>query len=138
MPFDFTNNEKNDFKDKERCFKVLEHENKLFTTRVNLLLVAESLLFLSYVTTLGNPQINNCVVFTIGIIGLIITFLIGFVNIRASINLEKLKETIDDIYSFHKKMRQQRVFGSANIILGWILTIVFIIAWIVLLVLNTC
>ena len=132
--------DENDEKDfKKNCFKMLYHEDKLFTTRVNLLLVAESLLFLSYVTTICCEQnIKNCISVTIGITGLIMTILIGFVNIRASSNLEELKKLIDKTYPFYKKIRKKRVFGSANIVLGWIITILFILTWVVLLALNLC
>jgi len=139
MSFDFTPTEKEAFKKNDRCFKMLEYEDRLFTTRVNLLLIAESLLFLSYVTTICCEQyIKNCISITIGLIGLIITILIGYVNIRAFENLKKHKETIEDIFPFYKKMRQQRMLGSANMVLSWLVTIIFVIAWIVLLVINLC
>jgi len=139
MSFDFDEDDKKAFKKNDRCFKILEHEDKLFTTRVNLLLVAESLLFLAYVTTICCVEnIKNCVSVIFALIGLIITIFIGFVNIRASLYLKELNESIDNVFPFYKKMRRKRIFGSANIVLGWLITFIFIIAWVVLLVLNLC
>ena len=131
------NKENTDFR--ENCFPILHNENKLFASRVNLLLVAESLLFISYVTVLCcNTNKSIFVSYTIIFSAIFLTLFIGYVNIRASINLENLKKKIDEEYPFHKKLRDERIWGSANIVLSYFITILFLITWIVFLVIQIC
>ena len=108
MGEEYSDKERNDLK--KHGFDLLFHEDKLFTTRVNLLLVAESLLFISYVTSL-NMELNKCISVVISGLGITITIFFGFVNIRASENLEKLKEEIEKIFTFYQKIRKKRVWG---------------------------
>ena len=84
----FEGDENGDFK--KYAFKLLFHENTLFTSRVNLLLVAESLLAISYVTSLTSEfAIQNEIDKHIIYIGIILTSLFGIVNIRSSRNFKK-------------------------------------------------
>ena len=117
------------------------HEDRLFSNRVNLFLVAESMLFVSYVTALSIGNLNKCVSVIIGGLGITITILFGIVNINASGNLDKLKEKLADEDAVYKKLRnerKERLFPSANIFLGWLLIIAFFIAWFSLLFLKFC
>ena len=79
-------------KDKTDSYRaLLFHEDNLFANRVNLFLVAESMLFISYVTSLGNEYVSTI----IGILGIFLTLSIGFINIRASENINILKNEMD-------------------------------------------
>lgn len=133
--YDFNSKDVKDFTNNGLCFKLLLHENELFTNRINLFLLAESLLFLSYVTTLVNIQINNCISVLINILGIAITILFGYVIVRHANNLESLKTTIDEYFPFHKKIRGRRTGIPTNIVLSWILIFVFLITWLILFVL---
>jgi hypothetical protein len=122
---------------KKYALDFLSHENKLFTSRVNLLLVAESLLFISYVTSLtSNIAINNNVHYLLCFLGIAITILFWLINARSARNLERLKLTIDDALPFHKKLRSMRsnpkIPFSTNIALSWILSFVFLYIWLTL------
>lgn len=114
------------------------HEDELFSNRVNLFLVAESMLFISYVTSLNILALNKCISIVIGILGITVTVLCGFVNIRASTALNKLKDRLEETDNVYESLRKEHGQVSVNVVLGWLLTIAFFVVWISLLILNFC
>lgn len=116
-----------------RRWTQLLHEDTLFTNRVNFFLVAESMLFVSYVTAINALQPNKVVIHTIAILGVVYTIIWWFVCGRQQYNLEKLKEKVEEVDPDYKDTRIGRAPGPATFVLAHILPAVTLIAWIVML-----
>ena len=118
-------------------FKVLEREDNLFASRVNFLLVAESMLFISFVTAkayIGNNSDLELDSLIINLLGIGITILLGFVNIRHNYYIFHVRKEIDtdNIFTEYKdaKERWQKLpHWPTNPILSWYLTWIFLSVW---------
>lgn len=121
-------------------FEMSMHENEIFTNRINLFFLAESMLFVSFATSMTNI---TSVDFKIHISSLLIalgistTILFMFVLWRHSKDLYILKKKVDDKIPIIKEIRKQRDWGSANIILSQLFPEAFLFIWLLLGFLNT-
>ena len=124
--------QRNDRDKAELLLDELRREDELFTSRLNLFLVAESLLFLSYATFLGVLNLNNLIIYEINLLGICITFIYAVVINRSAIYIDEIRGKLTDIYPNYKELKDERE-GKGNVN-NWFrsLPIVFIIAWIML------
>ena len=128
---------KHNDKDKaELLLDELRREDELFTNRLNLFLVAESLLFLSFATFLGVLKLNKIIIYEMSLLGIIITFIYAVVINRSVIYIDEIKGRLEDIYPNYLELKNERI-GKGNVN-NWfrILPIVFIITWIMLFIIK--
>ena len=119
--------------------KNIDKEDELFTRRVNLFLVAESLFFVSYVTLLTISDLNKCNLFIIIFLGIAVTVMYWFILSIQIENIKRLKDRLEGIDPIYKKKKREIMKpGHANTVLGIILPVVFLVAWVALLVINCC
>jgi len=115
------------------------HEDRIFTSRVNLFLIAESLLILSYVTILCNNLREFS--YLLGLTGIIITsFYFKVLSGNYKI-LEKLKKVAldeeKDYCPHYRKMKRDIYFRHrSNLILGISIPGVFLTLWIILFIFS--
>lgn len=124
----------------ERRWRYLLHADNLFTNRINLLLVAESLLVLSYISSFGIDSLReNGVSFAIAVIGTVITAIFWFVSNRQRGEIEDIKCRIEKLDEDYKQSRENRKFArlgilaAANFWLGTVFPLLFIPLWLFLL-----
>ena len=115
----------------EFVYRYLRYEDSLFTSRVNLFFVAQSLLFISYFTYLTIEDSNKYIGLVIIFLGMIIALLYLFIFSRHKANLDLLKEQLKQLkhYGYYENVREITIEGYANPVLGWCLPILFLIAW---------
>ena len=89
--------------------KNIDKEDKLFTSRVNLFLVAESLFFVSYVTLLTISDLNKCNVFIIILLGIAVTVMYWFILGIQVENIKRLKYRLEEIDPAYKKKKREEV-----------------------------
>ena len=128
--------EKNIKKEKEKednnflkfVYNYLRDEDKLFTSRVNLFIVSQSLLFISYFTYLTIEDSNKYIGLVIISLGMVVAFLYLFIFSRHRANFDLLKKQLEH-YRYYKNIRNITIEGYANPVLGWCLPIAFLIVW---------
>ncbi len=116
------------------------HEDKVFTSRMNLFLVAESLLLLSFVTLVNNKDLK-IISYYLNVGAIIITF---FYSMALWINLmymKKLQDAAinDNLCLNYKKMKEEIyniqdvpiIFRRPNIYLG-LIPLIFLGGWFLL------
>jgi hypothetical protein len=124
--------------------KKIINEDSLFTNRINLLFVAESMLFISYFTALGIinkiPSEMKILLNYLIIFGIISNIFFMFVLWRQSNDIGGLKNKLENLEEIEKKeknnkiskeIKESRNWGSANIILSQLLTSLFLFIWII-------
>jgi hypothetical protein len=115
----------------------LHLDDKYFTSRVNLFFLAESLLLITYVTSLTIEASNKIISFIIGFFGIFITYLYMIVLWRHTINIHNIKDELENLYPNYKKMKRCIMIpGGANMIFGRVLPGTFFIFWIILLAIT--
>ena len=131
--------EKKNWNWRNLIFNELKREDGLFTSRVNLFLVAESLLFLSYIASLDVEKCDKCVSGIIVFLGLLITIFYLIILPRHTVNIDRLKTELEKKDSLYKKMKHEIMIpGYANTTLGMALPITFLAGWIALLAIKFC
>jgi len=120
------------------------HEDRLFTSRVNLFLVAESILILSFATLLINEK-TRTVSFILSLVGVYITgvYLLFFKRqLKMMDNLKNagLNEELDLCPEYRKmrnevyKMYYPSDYAHIHFYLGLIIPITFLLTWLALMI----
>ncbi|MCJ7697469.1 MAG: hypothetical protein MUO73_03965 [Thermoplasmata archaeon] len=126
----------NDIDYAELVLDELCREDNLFTNRLNLFLVAESLLFLSYATFLGIDDDINIIIRIMGVIGAVVTLIYSLILGRSIMYITELHGRLQTLYPNYQRLRNDRLGrGNVNTWL-WLLTIVFLFAWGYLLIIS--
>lgn len=114
----------------------LRKDEELFTSRLNLFLVAESLLFLSYATFMNIGGIDEKIMGLTGVLAILITFIYLVVINRTVIYINELKRRLMKIYPNYDTFRTDRICaGNVNNCLRC-LPLIFFVAWIILFIFN--
>ena len=121
---------------KEYGLKALYQEDKLFANRINFLLVAESMLLVSYVTARFKDL--EQVSWVIALLGIGFTVFLGFVNIRNNYYIYYMKKDIEKVITEYARVknRWQKIPYPANPILSWGLTGLFLYVCLYFLILD--
>ncbi len=113
--------------------KIMIVEYEFFDRRVNMSLLSESMLIISYVSSLNLWKDFQGLVILINALGFSITFLYAHVLIRQALIVENHRKFLIKNDSTFKKYKTERTRGiSSNYILGFFLPIVLLITWILL------
>lgn len=116
----------------DRRLDLLLHQDKLFTDRVNLFLASQSILFLSYATFLQVARLDERVLLTIGVFGIIASSIFVAVLSRQITNIERLKRYLGEVWKYYKDERHERPPGRSNWLLGYGLPTAFFFSWVIL------
>ena len=109
----------------------LRREDELFTSRFNLFLIAESLLFLSYATFLNIEHINKIIIFIMGLLAILITIVYSTILRRTHKRIGEIRDALEETYPNYEKFVEMRACkGHVHL---WLcrLTLLFLFAWIV-------
>lgn len=121
-------------------FDMIRNEDRLFTSRVNLLLVVESLLFLSFAYFVTLIVYGLTYAQIIVIFGLFMSSIFLFICGRHFYDFEVLKQKYEKAFPAYKLARRSRLMGnynskllraifSAHFLLGEVLMLGFIAVW---------
>ena len=113
----------------------LRKDDELFTSRLNIFFLAESLLFLSYATLIQNGN-NGKILLFMGLLAILITFIYLVVISRTAIYINELKGRLIPLYPNYARFRRERVTPSGVNYLLVSLPLVFLVAWIILFIFN--
>lgn len=111
----------------------LRREDKLFTSRFNLFLIAESLLFLSYAILIGNGNINKSIIVIIGLLAFLITIVYSIILRRTKSHIGEIREELRIVNPNYKRFEDMRISKGNVHLLLWRLTLLFFFAWVGLL-----
>lgn len=115
--------------------KILYGDYDVFNRRVNMFLLSESMLLISYVTSLniGNQSSG----FMINSLGISISILYSYVLWRQANNIEINKKFLVKVHCYFRKMSAERSRGiPSNIVLGIILPLILLLIWVLLFFYN--
>ena len=106
----------------------LQNENNQFTQRINLFFLAESMLFISYVTSLNINNISLLIPFLLIFVGTATTVFIMFVLWRQAECIQNTKNRLREIDNFYDEIinlrKEQK--GAANIVVSQLLPGIFL------------
>lgn len=129
-----TNNEEQNYA--KLLLEELRREDKIFTSRFNLFLIAESLLFLSYATLMVNEKINKPIIGIIGLLSILITIVYSTILRRTKSRIGEIRDELMIENPNYKRFVDMRVCkGNVHLWL-WRLTLLFLFSWIGLLILS--
>ena len=114
----------------------LRREDELFTSRFNLFLIAESLLFLSYATLLNKSEIDKIIVGIMGLLGILITIIYSVTLRRTHKRIGEIREKLREENKYYRDFEDMRECkGHVHV---WLcrITILFLLAWIGLLIFS--
>lgn len=126
-----TKNEENDYA--KLLLDELRREDKLFTSRFNLFLIAESLLFLSYATLIVHENINKSIIVIIGLLAFLITIVYSIILRRTKSRIGEIRDELRIANSNYKRFEDMRISKGNVHLLLWRLTLLFFFAWLGLL-----
>jgi hypothetical protein len=126
-----TKNEENDYA--KLLLDELRREDKLFTSRFNLFLIAESLLFLSYATLIVHENINKSIIVIIGLLAFLITIVYSIILRRTKSRIGEIRDELRIANSNYKRFEDMRISKGNVHLLLWRLTLLFFFAWVGLL-----
>lgn len=111
----------------------LHQENEIFSSRLNLLLVGESMLLVSYVSSLAlNDSIKSWLPYTLCFLALLITAVFWAIIIEHSKYISKLAKKIKDDFPDVGILKENPV-GAITIFLSLMIPLIFICIWGILL-----
>ena len=107
------------------------HEDKIFTSRINLFLVTESLLFVAYIGLLSHIELKIIlIIMSFSSVFITLMYIIVFYyNVEI---LNRLKEETQEYYPYYKELKTFYPRHNTNFLLGRILPIAIFIVWILL------
>ena len=129
-----TNNEEHDYA--KLLLEELRREDKIFTSRFNLFLIAESLLFLSYATFLNITVDNKIIIGIMGLLAISITIVYSVILRRTHKRIGEIRDALEETYPNYKKFVDMRVCKGYVHLWLWRLTLLFLLAWIGLLIFS--
>jgi hypothetical protein len=132
---------KNTYKEEHGYAKLLleelRREDKLFTSRFNLFLIAESLLFLSYATFLNIEHINKkIIIFIMGFLAILITIVYSTILRRTYKRIGEIRDELKEENRYYNDFVEMRVCKGHVHLWLWRLTLLFLFAWIGLLIFS--
>ena len=104
------------------------HEDKIFTNRVNLFLVTESLLFVAYISLL-NKFDSKIIMIIMSVTSIIITLVYIIVLFKNVEILDILKDETQKFHPNYKELKKLYPRHHTNYILGKIFPMIFLIVW---------
>lgn len=111
----------------DRRLNRLHQEQSLFSTRLNMFFVAESMLILAYISAL-NIESAAYLNWVFGVIGLVVTIIFLFVFYDQAKYIVGFIEKIEEFDTDYKNPSKQ-----TNIILGLFLPLIFCVVWFIFL-----
>lgn len=131
---------KNTYKEEHGYAKLLldelRREDKLFTSRFNLFLIAESLLFLSYATFLNIKEIDKIIIGIMGLLAILITIVYSTILRRTYKRIGEIRDELEKENQYYKRFVEMRVCKDHVHLWLWRLTLLFLFAWIGLLIFS--
>lgn len=132
---------KNTYKEEHGYAKLLldelRREDELFTSRFNLFLIAESLLFLSYATFLNIEHINKkIIIFIMGFLAILITIIYSVTLRRTHKRIGEIRDELKKENRYYNDFVEMRVCKGHVHLWLWRLTLLFLFAWIGLLIFS--
>ena len=110
----------------------LHQENQIFSSRLNLLLIGESMLLVSYVSTLNlDATIKSWMPFTLSILGSVITFVFWIIIWDHSNYIRKLAKKLKEDFPDVGILKENPV-SAITIFLSIMIPLIFILIWIIL------
>ncbi len=107
----------------------LHQENEIFSSRLNLLLVGESMLLVSYVSSLAlNESIKSWLPYTLCFLGILITAVFWTMIIEHSKYISKLSKKIKEDFPEIGILKENPV-GAITIFLSLMIPLIFIFIW---------
>ena len=116
----------------DRKLNKIHQEDNLFTSRINLFLVAESMLLISYVTSLNFSKDNDLIGLLLIILAIALTLVFWNILNKNVDYIKQLRTNLEDAYPSYKEERDKKPITYANDLLGFVLPFVFLIVWIIL------
>ena len=129
-----TNNEEHDYA--KLLLEELRREDKIFTSRFNLFLIAESLLFLSYATLMANEKINKPIIGIMGLLSILITIVYSTILKRTYKRIGEIRDELGIANPSYKRFVDMRVCKGHVHLWLWRLTLLFLLTWIGLLIFS--
>lgn len=125
---------------KKKDFQIdtLVHDYTVFNGRVNMFLLSESMLIITYVTSLNLEPFFKTTSILINLLGITITSLYIIVLGRNTDNIQNQKKELMKYHILFKEFYEKRIavthrVRSSNIFLGKFLPIAFFFFWFILL-----
>jgi Ca2+/Na+ antiporter len=118
----------------DRRLSRLHQEDNLFTSRINLFLVAESMMLISYITSLNLGILNKWISIMLSCLAILISCVFLLILYNHSIHIRQLRVSLEDMYPEYKEERDKKPIVYANVFLGIILPLIFCIVWIAFLI----
>jgi hypothetical protein len=112
----------------------LRREDELFTSRFNLFLIAELLLFLSYATFMGIDDINKIIIGIMGLLAILITIVYSTILRRTKKLIGEIRDELKKENQYYKKFIELRLSKGKVHLWLWRLTLIFLFAWIGILI----
>ncbi len=107
----------------------LHQENVIFSSRLNLLLIGESMLLVSYVSSLAlNDSIKSWLPFTLCTLGVTITFVFSIIIIEHRKYIIKLHNKIKKEHSYVEILKENPV-STITYFLSLMIPTIFILIW---------
>jgi hypothetical protein len=118
----------------ERLWQYRLQQENIFYQRLNFFLVAESMLLVAFTTILSKVDFWNTTI-SVGILGLLLTFLWGAVNIRQYQVYNHVRKLVEEVCPEFKDLRaiRPKSFVRSWFLLTYIVPALIAIAWTVLL-----
>jgi hypothetical protein len=112
------------------------HEDNLFSGRVNFMLVGESMLFAGFATLLSADSLHKWALLTIGILGFFVSLVwLWVAKVQLYLVNRPIQKKLKDICLEYREIAEKRkkLWQHPHTVIGVILPIVLMLAWVALL-----